>query len=254
MAARDNRQKARIIVRQIAGGEPEAHHGGAWKVAYADFVTAMMAFFLLMWLLNATTEQQRDGLADYFNPSIARTPGASGDGSQTGVRLGIDEEIPDSPNASSFDSVARQVQDRLNGLGAESMQMKNLLKHVITRMTDEGLVIELTDLTDEPLFVEDGERPQPVLRDLALVIAKAVSGLRNDIAIAGHVRSYPEALVTSPVWALSDGRAHAVRGLLERAGLDGRRVQRVTGYADRRNREANPMAAANNRIEVILLR
>lgn len=254
MAGQNKKEKARIIVRQIAKGEGEAHHGGAWKVAYADFVTAMMAFFLLMWLLNATTDQQRDGLADYFNASLIRTPGASGDGTEIGVRLAVDVELPDTYQPSSFDSVARQLQDQLNGLGAESMQMKNLLKHVVTRMTDEGLVIELTDLTEQPLFVEEGDQPQPVLHDLASVVAGAVAPLRNEIAIAGHVRSYPEALVTSPVWPLSDGRAHAVRRLLEQAGLDAQRVLRVTGYADRRNRDVNPMAAANNRIEVILLR
>lgn len=254
MAGQDKKEKAKIIVRQMAGGGAEAHHGGAWKVAYADFVTAMMAFFLLMWLLNATTEQQRDGLADYFNASLARVPGASGDGSDIGVKLAVEVELASTPKASSFDSVARQVQNQLNGLGAESMQMKNLLKHVVTRMTDEGLVIELTDLTGEPLFIEDSDQPQPILRDLASVIAGAVNGLRNQIAVAGHVRSYPEALITSPVWALSAGRAETVRDLLQRAGLGDQRIQRVTGYADRRNRDINPMAPENNRIEVILLR
>ena len=254
MAGQDKKEKARIIVRQIAAGGAEAHHGGAWKVAYADFVTAMMAFFLLMWLLNATTEQQRDGLADYFNPSLSRTPGSSGDGMEVGVKLAVEAELDSTDKPSSFDAVARHVQDRLNGLGAESMQMKNLLKHVVTRMTDEGLVIELTDLTNEPLFVEDSDEPQPVLRDLATVIAGAVADLRNRIAIAGHVRSYPEALIKSPVWSLSAGRAGSVRELLEHAGVDDQRVQRVTGFADHKNRDINPMAPVNNRIEVILLR
>ncbi|TRW95965.1 chemotaxis protein MotB [Paracoccus sp. M683] len=254
MAAQDKSQQARIIVRQAPDSGATAHHGGAWKVAYADFVTAMMAFFLLMWLLNATTEQQRTGLADYFSPSVTRQPGATGDGVEAGVRLGVEATLADMARASEYDAVARQVQDHLNGLGAESMQMQNLLKHVVTRMTDEGLVIELTDLTSEPLFVDDSAQPRPVLRDLAVIVGGALSGLRNDIAIAGHVRSYPEALVNSPVWALSDSRAHALRELLEKTNLDASRVQRVTGYADRRNRSANPMAPENNRIELILLR
>ena len=254
MAAQDGLQKTRIIIRRQSDGEAAAHHGGAWKVAYADFVTAMMAFFLLMWLLNATTEQQRNGLADYFNPSVARMPGSAGDGSERLVKLGVEAEMSDSQKASEFDSVARQVQDVLNGMGAESMQMKNLLKHVVTRMTDEGLVIELTDLTSQPLFVEDSDSPRWVMQDLSTLLAGVLSRVRNDIAISGHVRSYPEALLESPVWALSDSRAHMTRKLMTKAGFDGNRIERVTGYADRRNRTNNPMSPENNRIEVILLR
>lgn len=242
-----------IIKRSVAAGE-EGHHGGAWKVAYADFVTAMMAFFLLMWLLGATTEKQRKGLADYFNPTIVNSPGASGDGVETGVRQGIDEEMPDSQRAAQFDQIASQIQNQLTGTGAESMQMTNLLRHVVTRMTDEGLVIELTDLTGEPLFVEDTAEPQPALTELAGIVARVLGHVRNDLAVAGHVRAYPEMLVSSPVWTLSDARAHAVRDLLERGGMNPQRIQRVTGYADRKNRTSNPMDPVNNRIEVILLR
>ncbi|MBM3605210.1 MAG: chemotaxis protein MotB, partial [Alphaproteobacteria bacterium] len=228
--------------------------GGAWKVAYADFVTAMMAFFLLMWLLNATDQQQRNGLADYFSPSMIRTPGASGEAAEKGIRHAIEEPLPDSASAGDFDQVAKAVQDSLTGTGAESMQLTNLLKHVVTRMTDEGLVIELNDLTSEPLFVEDTARPQPALAELVGIIGRVIGRVRNDVAIAGHVRAYPETLVSSPVWSLSDERAHAVRSLLETSGFDGRRVQRVSGYADRKNRQGNPMDPRNNRVELILLR
>lgn len=233
-----------MIKRVTASGEG-GHHGGAWKVAYADFVTAMMAFFLLMWLLNATTEQQRQGLADYFNPTIVRTPGASGEGVEKQGK-----ESSDTP----LEQVAEEIERQIRATGGESRQLTNLLRHVVTRMTDEGLVIELGDLTDQPLFVDDTGQPQPVLRELTRIIARVVAKTRNQIAIAGHVRAYPETLVTSPVWALSDARAHAVRNLLEEARLDGQRIQRVTGYADRKGKTANPMDPANNRIEVILLR
>ena len=233
-----------MIKRVTASGEG-GHHGGAWKVAYADFVTAMMAFFLLMWLLNATTEQQRQGLADYFNPTIVRTPGASGEGVEKQGK-----ESSDTP----LEQVAEEIERQIRATGGESRQLTNLLRHVVTRMTDEGLVIELGDLTDQPLFVDDTGQPQPVLRELTRIIARVVAKTRNQIAVAGHVRAYPETLVTSPVWALSDARAHAVRNLLEEARLDGQRIQRVTGYADRKGKTANPMDPANNRIEVILLR
>lgn len=258
MAAGKGSDRPSIIIRRVEGASEGGHHGGAWKVAYADFVTAMMAFFLLMWLLSATNEEQRSGLAQYFAPTMVRTPGSgsgvSGDGVEEGIRHAIEAALPDSDRAGDFDQIAKAVQDSLTGTGAESMQLTNLLKHVVTRMTDEGLVIELNDLTDAPLFVEDTAQPQPALTELAGIIARVIGHVRNGVAIAGHVRAYPETLVTSPVWALSDARAHTLRNLLERADLDARRVQRVSGHADRKNRHNNPMDPRNNRIELILLR
>ena len=234
-----------IMIKRVTASAEGGHHGGAWKVAYADFVTAMMAFFLLMWLLNATTEHQRQGLADYFNPTIVRTPGASGDGV---------EQLGKNAAETTLEQVAEEIDRQLRASGGESQQLTNLLRHVVTRMTDEGLVIELGDLTDQPLFVEDTGQPQPVLSDLTRIIGRVLTKTRNHIAISGHVRAYPEPLVTSPVWALSDARAHAVRNLLEDSDLDAQRIQRVTGYADRKSKTGNPMDPVNNRIEVILLR
>lgn len=254
MAAGKGANIAPVIIKRIEAAPEGGHHGGAWKVAYADFVTAMMAFFLLMWLLNATSPEQREGLAQYFTPSIAHSVGAAGDGVEEGVRHAVQSTLPDSEQAGDFDQVAQAVQNSLTGTGAESMQLTNLLKHVVTRMTDEGLVIELTDLTDAPLFVEDTGQPMPELVDLVDVIARVIGRTRNQIALAGHVRSYPEMMVANPVWPLSDARAHTVRNLLERAQFDPKRVQRVSGYADRKNRNGNPMDPTNNRVELILLR
>lgn len=254
MAAGKGPEGSTIIIKRQAASAEAGHHGGAWKVAYADFVTAMMAFFLLMWLLNATSEDQRKGLADYFNPTIVHQPGASGEGVEDGTRHAVQEPLPDSMNAAEFEQIAQQIQNRLTGTGAESMQLTNILRHVVTRMTDEGLVIELADLTDEPLFVGDTANPGPALTEISRIVAQVLGHTRNMIAISGHVRSFPEMLVTSPVWTLSDSRAHVVRQLLENGGLDQARVQRVTGYADRKHRNANPMHPSNNRIEVILLR
>ena len=234
-----------IMIKRVTASGEGGHHGGAWKVAYADFVTAMMAFFLLMWLLNATTEQQRAGLADYFNPTIVRTPGASGEG--------VEQQGKESSDI-TLQQVAEEIDRQLRASGGESQQLTNLLRHVVTRMTDEGLVIELGDLTEQALFVENTGQPQPVLSELTRIIARVIAKTRNQIAISGHVRAYPETLVSSPVWALSDARAHAVRNLLEGSSLDGQRIQRITGYADRKGKTGNPMDPANNRIEVILLR
>ena len=92
------------------------------------------------------------------------------------------------------------------------------------------------------------------LKELAEVLSSVLARVKNEVALTGHVRAYPEMLIQSPVWALSDARAHALRNLLEGTGFDATRIQRVTAYADRRNRSVNPMDPNNNRIEVILLR
>lgn len=262
------RGNAPIIIKRVNAPPPQPHHGGAWKVAYADFVTAMMAFFLLMWLLNATTEKQRKGLAEYFNPTVMQTSeggsaasfggedAVSPDTSDRGLGASRDERMAQAVQGeeSGFDAAVRHIQDELNGSGAESMQLANLLRHVITRMTDEGLIIELTDLTDAPLFDGDTAQPSAEMRELSAILTRVLGRVRNDIAISGHVRGYPEMLIHSPVWALSDARAHTVRNLMADAGFDEQRIQRVTSFADRLNRSGNPMDPNNNRIEVILLR
>ena len=258
MASRKD-NNAKILIRRVEGGGESGHHGGAWKVAYADFVTAMMAFFLLMWLLNATTEKQRQGLADYFNPTVVQSSKGGGPGTRDGTTPDADENMinaaaPKGVDEAAFAELAKQVQNALQGSGAESMQHVNLLRHVVTRITDEGLVIELTDLTDAPLFADDTAQPTAEMRELGAILARVLGRARNEIAVQGHVRSYPEVLAQSPVWELSDARAHAVRNLMESAGLPDRQVQRVTSFADRRNRAANPMDVRNNRIEVILLK
>jgi len=264
---------APVIIKRkkvVSGG---GHHGGAWKVAYADFVTAMMAFFLLMWLLNATTEKQRKGLSDYFSPTIAvnRVSGG-GDGTLGGDSMFSEETrvkagtggTADKKGASSGtekDTLAdeaaaemRQIEKELLDRGGESRTMEQLLRHVITRVTDEGLVIEVYDLENAPLFTNDTAEPTAVTQALAGLLAEVLALTKNEIAVSGHLRSYPVTLRTNPVWELSAERAQRMRLLLEAAGLDAARMQRVSGFADRKPVTADSSAIRNNRLEVILLR
>ena len=251
-----DRNASPIIIKRIQGGAEAAHHGGAWKVAYADFVTAMMAFFLLMWLLNATTEKQRQGLAEYFDPTIAqtRTGGAQGMDGGRSPDAPADQSVPATAGEAEMQQIARALQDALGGKGGESMQRVNLLRHVVTRMTDEGLVIELGDIVDEALFDGETAQPAPVLRELTAILATVLGRAKNQVAITGHVRAFPAMMIEDPVWPLSDQRAHAVRALLVQGRLDEDRIQRVTAFGDRKPRNANLMDPANNRVEVILLR
>lgn len=257
-----------IVKRKIVVAEG-GHHGGAWKVAYADFVTAMMAFFLLMWLLGATTEKQRKGVADYFNPTVATATTGGGEGVMggnaalpemtnhtrgTGVAGG--RVLGDGPeNAGArLKEVKAEIDRMLTAFGGESMTMQRALRHVVTRVTDEGLVIEVHDLDDAPLFDGDTAQPAPVLHEVAGALVAALALSADGVAVNGHVRAYPVMLIDNPVWHLSAERAEAMRRLLQDSGLPAGRLHRVAGHADRKPVTADPMAARNNRLEVILLR
>ncbi|MGR3661605.1 MAG: flagellar motor protein MotB [Paracoccaceae bacterium] len=274
------KQNAPVIIKRKKIIVVSGHHGGAWKVAYADFVTAMMAFFMLMWLLNATTETQRKGIADYFSPTIPinRISGGGagsfgGDSvfsedtlSQNGT--GASSKKPTEANAARGDTGAdptetlkqqdqqsfSKVETALSGKSGESMVSTDVLRHIVTRVTDEGLIVELFDLPSESLFESNTNRPEPVLINLVKQVGDVFRLVDNKIAINGFTRAHVIVLVENPVWNLSASRANLVRKLLgAEHGLE-TRMQRVTGYADRKPVARNPMAPRNNRIELILLR
>ncbi len=271
MAARTNAAPVIIKKKKIVGAE--GHHGGAWKVAYADFVTAMMAFFMLMWLLNATTEKQRKGIADYFNPTtpINRISGGGNDlfGGDSVMKEqflanngtgGLPTTLAGGPKPATESGAEQEkarlsdVQDMLIGGGGESFLNDNLKKHVVTRLTDEGLVIELFDTAEDQLFVEGQTQPYRLLIDLVRVVSEAARLVRNGIAVEGYVRTEPVVKLRKVSWKLSMDRADTVRGLLESHGIPVQRMERVTGHADREQVARDPRALRNNRIEIILLR
>ncbi|MCV2892431.1 flagellar motor protein MotB [Lentibacter sp. XHP0401] len=271
---------APIIIKRkkkVVGG---GHHGGAWKVAYADFVTAMMAFFLLMWLLNATTEQQRKGVADYFSPTIPinRVSGG-GDGNFGGDSVFSEEVLPqtgtgasrqfptasqqargemgvaeDSEKTADTEAAFRKIEEALMGLGGESMISDGTMKHIVTRVTDEGMIIEIFDAGERALFEVGTDVPTFVLRDLADVIARVTLLTENNIAIGAHTKAEPVVLADNPVWSLSSERANQMRIMLEERGIKRDRIKRQTGHADKSPAVENRMAARNNRLEIVLLR
>ena len=270
---------APIIIKRekVSGGD--GHHGGAWKVAYADFVTAMMAFFLLMWLLNATTETQRKGIADYFSPTIPVNR-VSGGGSDafSGDSVFTEESLAQSGTGASF--AAPSAADKANGATGsdpaddggkaqddfadleeliaghtgESMVSELMQRHIITKVTDEGLIVELHDLPDAPLFFQETDEPTLVMIELLNVLAEVFALVPNEIAINGHTQSRALVVRDNPNWSLSARRALSIRESLIRVGIGEKRVQRVAGFADQKLASKNPMSVLNNRIEVILLR
>ncbi|MCF1710621.1 OmpA family protein [Tabrizicola sp. J26] len=271
---------AAVIIKRRKVVKGDGHHGGAWKVAYADFVTAMMAFFMLMWLLNATTEKQRKGLADYFNPTIPinRISGG-GDGAfggdsvfseqtytQSGTGASQDratrdrrargQNTPINPEQSNetTDAQLKELEKVLLARSGESMTMERAMRHVVTRVSDEGLIVDLFDVEGSPLFAPDSVTPEPVLKQILSVVVEVFDLAANKVAVQGHVRAYPITLRSNPAWRLSIDRADAVRRSLVGEGLSPQRMRRVAGMADSQPVTANPMAIRNNRIEIILLR
>lgn len=247
-----------IIKRKkvVSGG---GHHGGAWKVAYADFVTAMMAFFLMLWLLGSVTDDKRKGIADYFSETYAiQSHSSGGDGVMGGISLSIEASLTDqiatrerfASDATALESLAATLQS----IAAQDVLLGEAFNHVAIRMTDEGLVVELFDLENATLFDGDTAEPRPVLELLLSVMAEVFATVINPIAIGAHSRSFPSVILENPVWPLTLARAQSVHAGLQQGGLPDTRFQRVTGHADRSPTDPRPMAARNNRIEITLLR
>ncbi len=278
---KDLRANAPIIIKRKKIVQAAAHHGGAWKVAYADFVTAMMAFFMLMWLMNATTEKQRKGIADYFSPTIPLTRVSGGGGGMFGGEsIFSKSDLPQdgtgsrgrasSPDKQSYgdtgiDKTAQKlnqalgaIKEKLRGNSGDSTVADEMMKHIRTRVTDEGLIIELFDLPETPLFVGAGAAtgtiPSKLMKAMITMIAGVLKLTANQVAVAGFTRSYPVVLRKNPGWDLSTNQAQITRKLLVSAGFSAARIERVTGWSDRRPAVSNPMSVRNNRLEIILLR
>ena len=238
-----------------------------------------MAFFMLMWLLNATTEQQRKGIADYFSPTIPITRiSGGGDGafggdspfsetttaqSGTGAtslrptegRQGLGMSGTDHREIDAQETMAlAAVADALSGQNGDSVLPEHLLAHVATRLTDEGLIIEIFSRPGQQIFDPQSGAPAPWMADIAAVMASLFATVTNSVAIEGHVAAEPVVVAAETRWRASTDRAQSFRGLLESAGLPPRRILRVTGHADRDAVTENPMSPRNERLEVILLR
>jgi len=269
-----SRAIAPIIIKKKRIIANAAHHGGAWKVAYADFVTAMMAFFMLMWLMNATTEKQRKGLADYFSPTIPviRISGG-GDGmfggdsvfskdglpkNGTGVAADTASTKGQAPGDSGVDKSTLQalknMDKTLNDTSGNSAVASEMLRHIQTRVTDAGLIVDIFDLPGRPLFEYQTDRPQKILRQLTEMIASVFAIAQNKVAISAFNRSFPIVMRQKPGWSLSTNRADRVMRLLQTGGLDPQRMGRVAAFSDRVPAVSDPMSVKNNRLEIILLR
>ncbi len=276
-----------IIIKKVKKAGHREHHGGAWKVAYADFVTAMMAFFLLMWLINTTSPEQKRGIADYFAPaSVSETTSGSGGilgGSSlsdsgtkgSGSKDVIQALAPEAPqNVTDSGQSQNQSQNASQGTqekaddgalnsAAQSLrqamqdlpELAELSKQVIVDQTPEGLRIQLVDQEGRSMFKENSAQPNDRAKLLLQAVARVVNKLPNRITIAGHTSAVSDGSKPASDWALSSARADASRQILQSAGVDSDRIYEVAGkaasdplYPD------DPMLPGNRRITIVLLR
>ncbi len=282
-----------IIIKKVKKGGHGGHHGGAWKVAYADFVTAMMAFFLLMWLINTTSPEQKRGIADYFAPaSVSQTTSGSGGIlagtglSDTGAKTDQSSATPSPPQpqspppktdkadkagpgaaSASTDAATQAAQAKAEAdefkSAAESLrqalqdmpELAELSKQVIVDVTPEGLRIQLVDQEGRSMFDQGSAKPNDRARLLLRAVSQVVRQLHNRITVSGHTSAVVGPGGGGDDWALSAARANAARGVLQEAGVEADRIYQVSGKANSDPLYPDdPTLPGNRRIAITLLR
>ena len=282
---------APIIVKKVKKGGHGAH-GGAWKVAYADFVTAMMAFFLLLWLLNVTTTEQKEGLSDYFAPTTASISQSGAGGMLGGTSMqtegsrvsdlgvpsvvssisppenGSKGETKDAKKtremeeAELLEKLAKieeasfeQAREQIRQAINKDPELSGLKDHVIIDMTPEGLRIQIVDQFNESMFESGSAKITPRIRALVGMIVKSIEELPNSLSISGHTDSSSFNGGDYTNWELSSDRANTSRRALLDAGLAPDRIEKVAGRADTDPLISDdPSNPGNRRISIILLR
>lgn len=276
-----------IIIKKIKKGG--GHHGGAWKVAYADFVTAMMAFFLLLWLLNVSTDEQKAAISNYFDPTH---PKVSSDQSGAGGVMGGLTMSPKGSMASNVQPITtprpsatrlqgaklspekvreqkakekarreedrkfKQKQEELKQRIESSPQLKDLAKNLMIDVTPEGLRIQIIDRDGNPMFPSGSAQMFQKTRDLLAAITEVIAPLENEISVRGHTDAVPYGPGASYTnWELSSDRANASRRVMIDNNMPTERVNNVMGKADTELLiPEDPRDAKNRRITLLLLR
>jgi len=264
-----------VIVKKVTVIAAQ-HHGGAWKVAYADFVTAMMAFFLLLWLIGAASEKQRKGIADYFTPTLVKlkadsagSNGLLGGSSITEVddfpqRAGQTDTkaitIPRDATGGPREGAVRKLQverlqRQLDARMKASEQLRDLSRQLRLIDTTEGIRIDLVDSADFSMFRLGTTVLTPQADQLLKVIAESVATSAKGLSLRGHTDPLPwRPRIPGNNWSLSAGRAEATRQSLIRSGITEGRFRRIEGVADRELLvRDSPQDPRNRRISILLM-
>ena len=273
---------APIIVKKVTIEGGDGHHGGAWKVAYADFVTAMMAFFLLLWLLGATEENQRKGIADYFTPTLVkmRQQGAGSDGMLGGSSITDVDNYPNAAgqtgtmsitvprgaaggpmegggrgDAEAIQQKIQEIRDEINKKLAKEKNLARLARQVRVMRAPDGIRIDLVDDADFSMFALGTTVLTSDARKLLEALGETLAEGPTPLSLRGHTDSIPyRSGGVANNWSLSTGRAEATRQELIRNGIFANRFSRIEGVADREPLiVANPEDPRNRRISLLLL-
>ena len=234
-------EKARPIIILKKRGGHGGHHGGAWKVAYADFVTAMMALFIVLWLLN-TNKKIQEAVGGYFR-----------DPSGTSKNIGTDKRGSDQSVALTRDDMPR-LKDKLEQRIRQLSNFEQLKNQIEMTVTSDGLRIELLEAETGTFFNLGSSEPSDNGKELLRLLAEQLGTLPNQLSIEGHTDSKPySGRKEYSNWELSTDRANAARRLMERDGLRDKQVSQVRGYADQLLRKpGDPLDPSNRRITVIV--
>jgi chemotaxis protein MotB len=278
--AGDAKKLQPIIIKRVKKGG-HAAHGGAWKIAYADFVTAMMAFFLLMWLLGSTTEGDKKGIADYFQSplKVALLNGGSGSGdSSSVVRGGGTDLTRTNGQVKAGDVEAKRSTINLQALKEEQRRgeraklealrkqmseklmrnpkLESIKGQIRMDMTPDGLRIQIIDEQSRPMFDSGSAVVKPYMRDLLRAIGEVLSEVPNRLTLEGHTDAsqYGAGDRGYSNWELSSDRANASRRELVAGGMADGKVLRVIGLADSMHLDkADPRNPINRRISIIVM-
>ena len=282
-----------VIIKKVKKGGGGGHHGGAWKVAYADFVTAMMAFFLLLWLLNSVTQEQLEGISNYFAPaSIAQTTSGAG-GVLGGTSISQTEGAMNNPMSSSEVTVDlpppkagagleeeteekkideetaeevlekkeqqqfEEAEDELRKTIESMPQLKQLVDSLMVDNTPEGMRIQIVDQDGLAMFPRGGSKMYLHTRRVLELVSEVINKMTQKMAISGHTDSVKFSGNSTGYtnWELSADRANACRSALIELGVDPARVARVVGRAATEPLlKDDPKHAKNRRISIVLLR
>ncbi|AIM22477.1 flagellar motor protein MotB [Serratia marcescens] len=244
-----------------------AHHGGSWKIAYADFMTAMMAFFLVMWLLAIASPQELTQIAEYFRTplKVALTSGDKsssesspipGGGDDPTQQHGLVKKQVDSPDSRAEELRLNKLREKLDELIESDPRLKALRPHLLINMMDEGLRIQIIDSQNRPMFKTGSAQVESYMRDILRAIAPILNDLPNKISLSGHTDDIPYATGERGYsnWELSADRANASRRELIAGGLAEGKVLRVVGMAATMSlKQHGADDAINRRITVLVL-
>jgi chemotaxis protein MotB len=278
--AGDAKKLQPIIIKRVKKGG-HATHGGAWKIAYADFVTAMMAFFLLMWLLGSTSEGDKKGISDYFqSPLKVAMQGGSGAGASNSVINGGGNDLTQSAGQSKRGDGADKSAKKMSGdknkvetamrdakrLAALSAKIAGVISNnpklsefssqIRLEITPDGLQIQIVDDQRRPMFDSGSAVVKPYMRDILREIGIALTDVENKISLDGHTdrTSYGNAARGYSNWELSADRANATRRELAAAGMPEEKLARVVGMASSLPLEPdNPLSPSNRRISILVM-